>query len=97
MQGGKCSLVPGRGDQRPPDGRHLFLHLPHGEGGGIGGGSPGPGPARLLLPEGADVAAEGLQEGGDVDLLEGLLAVVHGGQDVLGADVVGLLQAAVHT
>ena len=43
------------------------------------------------------MATEGLQEGCDVNLLEGFLTVVHGRQDVLGADVVGLLQASVHT
>lgn len=42
-----------------------------------------------------DVATEGLQERCDIDLLEGFLTVVHGCQDVLGADVIRLLQAAV--
>lgn len=50
-----------------------------------------------MFPEHPDVPTEGLQEGGDVDLLEGLLAVVHGDQNVQGADAVGLLQAAVHS
>lgn len=49
-----------------------------------------------MLPENPDVTTEGAQEGGDVNLLQGLLAVVHGHQDVLGADAVGLLQTAVH-
>ena len=51
----------------------------------------------MALPEDAHMAAEGLQEGGDVDLLQRLLAVVHGRQHILGADTVGLLQAAVHS
>lgn len=50
-----------------------------------------------MLPEDPDVSAEGMQEGGDVDLLQGFFTVVHGHQDILGADAVGLLQAAVHT
>lgn len=49
------------------------------------------------LPEDPDVSTEGLQEGGDVDLLQGLFAVIHGHEHVLRADAVGLLQAAVHT
>ncbi len=50
-----------------------------------------------MLPEDPDVSTEGLQEGGDVDLLQGFFTVVHGHQDILGADAIGLLQAAVHT
>ena len=50
-----------------------------------------------MLPEDPDVSTEGLQERGDVDLLQGFFTVVHGHQDILGADVVGLLQAPVHT
>ena len=50
-----------------------------------------------MLPEHPDVSTEGLQEGGDVHLLQGLFTVVHGHQDVLGADAVGLLQAAEHS
>jgi len=50
--------------------------------------------AFLKVP---DVTTEGLQERRDVDLLEGFLTVVRGCQDVLGADVIRLLQAPVHT
>lgn len=49
------------------------------------------------FPKSPDVSAEGLQESGDVYLLQRLFAVVHCHQDVLIADAVGLLQAAVHT
>ena len=44
-----------------------------------------------------DVATEGLQEGCDINLLERFLTIVHRCQEVLGADVIGLLQASVHT
>lgn len=50
-----------------------------------------------MLSEDPDVPAEGLQKGCYVNLLQGFFTVIHGHQDILGADAVGLLQTAEHT
>lgn len=47
----------------------------------------------VALSEGADVAAHGQQEVGDINLLKQLLTVIHGCKQVLGADAVCLLKA----
>lgn len=49
-----------------------------------------------MFPEDSDMSAEGLQKGGDVDLLQGFFTVVNGHQDIQRADTVGLLQTAEH-
>lgn len=71
--------LPGRGGQSGPVIWLLLLHPSNDEAGGA--------PHRLciaaVLPEHPGVSTDGLQEGGDVHLLQGLLAVVHGHQDVL--------------
>lgn len=50
-----------------------------------------------MLSKDPDVSTEDLQEGSDVNLLQGFFTVVHGHEDIMRADAVGLLQAAVHT
>lgn len=91
----------GGGGQGGPVPCAILLGLPDDEGGGAAAGEwlrgPRPTGGAVAFPEDAHVAAERLQEGRDVDLLQRLLAVVHGRQHVLGAYAIRLLQAAVHT
>lgn len=49
-----------------------------------------------MFPEDSDMSTEGLQKGGDIDLLQGFFTVVNGHQDIQRADTVGLLQTAEH-
>ncbi len=58
--------------------------------------NPSPSWSVTVLLKDPNVSTEGMQEGSDIDLLQGLLTVVHGHRDIQGANAVGLLQAAVH-
>lgn len=92
-------LIPGWGGDSRPLLRLLLLTVSNYEGGrafkrsGVFAGTLG---STTMFPENPDMSTEGVEERGDIYLLQGLFTVVQGHQDIWGTDVARLLQAAVH-
>lgn len=92
-------LIPGWGGDGRPLLRLLLLTVSNYEGGrafersGVVAATLG---STTMFPENPDMSTEGVEERGDIYLLQGLFTVVQGHQDIWGTDVARLLQAAVH-